>query len=212
MALRGLRLPWPGRPLARCRTRRGRLRKPVELEPPGDRRPERFAAGAAPGIPGRAEEVLELFESTRSTLPSLDRASGVGSWNSMFGFVEALYLCGSHEEAAALSTLVEGVLALVKLDHLRRPARGDPCRYRRRGGSSVGGGRTLLRHRPRGRRRCPTGSSWPTCRLHARMLLDRGGTGDDARAAEMLEALAAYRDFGMPAAAEAERLRSQALA
>ena len=51
-------------------------------------------------------------------------------------------------------------------------------------------------------------------RLHARMLLDRGGTGDDARAAEMLErALAAYRDFGMPAyATEAERLRSQALA
>ena len=51
-------------------------------------------------------------------------------------------------------------------------------------------------------------------RLHARMLLDRGDTGDYARAAEMLEkAQAAYRDFGMPAyAAEAERLRSQALA
>jgi len=51
-------------------------------------------------------------------------------------------------------------------------------------------------------------------RLHARMLLERGGTGDDARAAEMLEgALAAYRDFGMPAyAAEAERLRGRALA
>ena len=54
---------------------------------------------------GRAEEALELFESARSTLPSLDRASGIGSWNSMFGFVEALYLCGSHEEAAALSRL-----------------------------------------------------------------------------------------------------------
>ena len=49
-------------------------------------------------------------------------------------------------------------------------------------------------------------------RLHARMLLDRGGTGDHARAAEMLEdALAAYRGFGMPAYAdEAERLRTQA--
>jgi hypothetical protein len=51
-------------------------------------------------------------------------------------------------------------------------------------------------------------------RLHARMLLDRGGTGNGARAAEMLErALDAYRDFGMPAyAADAERLRGQALA
>jgi hypothetical protein len=49
-------------------------------------------------------------------------------------------------------------------------------------------------------------------RLHARMLLDRGGTGDQARAAEMLqEALAAYRVFGMPAyAAEAERLMHEA--
>ena len=47
------------------------------------------------------------------------------------------------------------------------------------------------------------------CRLHARMLLDRGGTGDHERAAEMLqEALSAYRTFGMPAyAAEAERLQ-----
>ncbi len=46
------------------------------------------------------------------------------------------------------------------------------------------------------------------CRLHARMLLDRGGSGDHERAAEMLEeALSAYRTFGMPAyAAEAERL------
>ena len=49
-------------------------------------------------------------------------------------------------------------------------------------------------------------------RLHARMLLDRGSTGDHARAAEMLEdALTAYRAFGMPAyAAEAERLQRQA--
>jgi hypothetical protein len=47
------------------------------------------------------------------------------------------------------------------------------------------------------------------CRLHARMLLDRGGTGDHERAAKMLqEALSAYRTFGMPAyAAEAERLQ-----
>ena len=51
-------------------------------------------------------------------------------------------------------------------------------------------------------------------RLHARMLLDRGGTGDHERAAEMLQqALVAYRAFGMPSyAAEAERLQNQARA
>jgi hypothetical protein len=49
-------------------------------------------------------------------------------------------------------------------------------------------------------------------RLQARMLLDRGGTGDQARAAVMLqEALSAYREFGMPAyAAEVENLLRQA--
>jgi hypothetical protein len=49
-------------------------------------------------------------------------------------------------------------------------------------------------------------------RLHALMLLDRGGSGDHRRAAEMLEeSLSAYRAFGMPAyAAEAERLSRQA--
>jgi tetratricopeptide (TPR) repeat protein len=49
-------------------------------------------------------------------------------------------------------------------------------------------------------------------RLHARMLLERGGDGDHARAAEMLEeAMSAYRTSGIPAyAAETERLLSQA--
>ena len=47
------------------------------------------------------------------------------------------------------------------------------------------------------------------CRLHARMLLDRGGAGRPRACRQMLqEALSAYRTFGMPAyAAEAERLQ-----
>jgi hypothetical protein len=51
-------------------------------------------------------------------------------------------------------------------------------------------------------------------RLEAKMLLDRGGNGDQERAAEMLEeAWSAYRSFGMPTfAAEAERLLGMAKA
>jgi hypothetical protein len=87
------------------------LRKAVEMEPPG-------AIGGQSGsllarhlaYQGRTEEVLELFESARSRLPSLEVASGIGSWNGMLGFIEALYLCGLNEEAAALSPLVEGLL------------------------------------------------------------------------------------------------------
>ena len=130
------------------------LRNAVELEPPGA-----FAGQSAAMLArhlayhGRADEVMELFESARSKLPSLDRVNGIGSWSCMLNFVEAFYLCGLHEEAAALSPLIEGVLELDKRwISYRRPASGDPCRSRRRGGSSVGGSRTPLRHRPRGRR------------------------------------------------------------
>jgi hypothetical protein len=52
---------------------------------------------------------MALFESaqSQSRLPNLERVNGIGSWNCMLGFVEALYLCGRYEEAAALSPLVE---------------------------------------------------------------------------------------------------------
>jgi hypothetical protein len=91
------------------------LRKAVELEPP-----TAFAGQSASllarhlAYQGRADEVMELFEAARSKLPSLDRVNGIGSWNSMLGFVEALYLCGLHDQAAALSPLVDRVLKLGK--------------------------------------------------------------------------------------------------
>ena len=193
------------------------FRNAVELEPPGAIGGQSVSLLARHlAYQGRAEEVLQLFESTRSTLPSLDRTSGVGSWNSMFGFVEALYLCGLNEEAAALSPLVEGVLA---------PGKGwitfDGRLVETRAGIAAAAARRweeAERYFAIAREvaaRMPNRLELADLnRLHARMLLDRGGTGDGARAAEMLErALAAYRDFGIPAyATEAERLRSQALA
>ena len=134
----------------------------------------------------------------------------------MFGFVEALYLCGRHEEAAALSPLVEGVLALgrdwITFDgRLVETRAGIAAAAARRWDEAeryFGIARKVAEQMSNRLELADLN------RLHARMLLDRGGNGDDARAAEMLEeALAAYRDFGMPAyAAEAERLRSQALA
>ena len=193
------------------------LRNAVELEPPGAIGGQSVSLLARHlAYQGRAEEVLELFESARPTLPSLDRASGIGSWNSMFGFVEALYLCGSHEEAAALSPLVEGVLAAgrgwITFDgRLVETRAGIAAAAARRWDDAE---RYFGMAREVAEQMSNRLELADLDRLHARMLLDRGGTGDDARAAEMLEeALAAYRDFGMPAyAAEAERLRSQALA
>ena len=83
---------WPPTGAAMPNAPRPSSERAVELEPPsaiGGQSVSLLAQHLA--YQGRAEEVLELFESTRSTLPSLDQASGVGSWNSMFGFVEALY-------------------------------------------------------------------------------------------------------------------------
>ena len=193
------------------------LRNAVELEPPGAIGGQSVSLLARHlAYQGRAEEVLELFESTRSTLPSLDRASGVGSWYSMFGFVEALYLSELYEEAAALSTLVEGVLARgnswITLDgRLVETRAGIAAAAARRWEEAE---RYFAIAREVATQMSNRLELADLNRLHARMLLDRGGTGDDARAAEMLEtALAAYRDFGIPAyATEAERLRGQALA
>ena len=159
---------------------------------------------------------MELFESALSRLPSLEVASGIGSWNGMLGFVEALYLCGLREEAAALSPLVEGVLELgrswLALDgRLVETRAGIAAAAARRWDDAE---RYFGMARKVAEQISNRLELADLNRLHARMLLDRGGTSNDARAAEMLErALAAYRDFGMPAyAAEAERLRSQALA
>jgi class 3 adenylate cyclase/tetratricopeptide (TPR) repeat protein len=193
------------------------LRKAVEMEPPG-------AIGGQSGsllarhlaYQGRTDEVMELFESARSGWPSLGVTSGIGSWNGMLGFVEALYLCELYEEAAALSPPVEGVLELGK-----RWITLDGRLVETRAGLVAAAARrwkTAERYFGLAREAAEQMSNRLELadlgRLHARMLLERGDTGDYARAGELLEkAVAAYRDFGMHAyAAEAERLQSQALA
>ncbi len=149
------------------------LRNAVELEPSGA-----FAGQSAAALArhlayyGRADEVMELFESARSKLPSLDRVNGIGSWSCLLNFVEAFCLCGLNEEAAALSPLLERVLELDKrwISYDGRLA-SDPCRSRRRDGSPLGGSRTPLRHRPRGRRAdaqsCRAGRPIPPTRSDA---------------------------------------------
>src|SRR5215207_3302951 len=191
------------------------LRNAVELEPQGA-----FAGQSAAVLArhlayyGRAEEVMDLFESARSKLPSLDRVNGIGSWSCLLNFVEAFYLCGLNEQAVALSPLVEGVL---KLDE--RWISYDGRLARTRAGLAAVTARRweeAERHfgiaREVAERMGNRVELADLCRVHARMLLDRGSVGDHERAAEMLqEAVSAYRTFGMPGyAAEAERLQAQA--
>jgi class 3 adenylate cyclase/tetratricopeptide (TPR) repeat protein len=192
------------------------LRRAVELEPPGA-----FAGQCAAVLArhlayhGRTDEVMELLESGRSKLPSLDRVNSWGSWMCLLNFVEACYLCGLYEQAASMAPLVERALELPGRNYV--PSGGrlvDTC---------AGLAATAARRWEEAERHFSIAREVAAqmsnrleladlCRLHARMLLDRGGTGDHERAAEMLkEALSAYSTFGMPAyAADAERLLRRA--
>ena len=178
------------------------LRNAVELEPTGA-----FAGQSAATLArhlayyGRADEVRELFESARSKLPSLDRVNGIGSWSCLLNFVEAFCLCGLTEEAAELSPLLERVL---ELDNRWISYDGRLARTRA-GLAAVTARRWEEAERHFGIAREIAEQMHnrvelaDLSRLHARMLLDRGGAGDHERAAEMLqEALVAYRAFGMP--------------
>jgi class 3 adenylate cyclase/tetratricopeptide (TPR) repeat protein len=193
------------------------LRNAVELEPPGA-----FAGQSGSllarqlAYQGRADEVMELFESaqSQSKLPSLDRVNGIGPWSCMLGFVEAFYVCGLYEQAASLEPLIERVLKLeerwITYDgRLVETRAGLVAAAARRWDEAE---RYFATARKVAEEMANRLELADLGRLHARMLLDRAGTGDHTRAAEMLEgALAAYRTFGMPAyAAESERLLRQA--
>ena len=191
------------------------LRNAVELEPTGA-----FAGQSAAVLArhlafyGRAEEVMELFESAQSKLPSLERVNGIGSWSCLLNFVEAFYQCGLNDEAAALSPLVELVLELDK----RWISFDGRLAVTRAGLVAAAAGRWEEAQRHFGLAReiaKQMGNRLELAdldRLEADVRLRRGAKGDRERAADMLqEALSAYRTFGMPAyAAEAERLRHQA--
>jgi len=193
------------------------LRTAVELEPTGA-----FAGQSAGTLArhlayyGRAHEVMELFESARSKLPILGQVNGIGSWACLLNFVEAFYMCDLKDEAAAMSPLVDEVLELDKRwisydGRLATTRAGLVAMMARRWEEAE---RHFTNAREVAEQMSNRVELADLSRLHAQLLLDRGGAGDQERAAGMLqEALSAYRTFGMPGyAAEAERLHRQAMA
>jgi class 3 adenylate cyclase/tetratricopeptide (TPR) repeat protein len=193
------------------------LRKAVELEP--------LSAYAGQSVSllarhlafhGRGDEVMQLFKSahSQSRLPSLDRVNGVGSWACMLGFVEAFYLCGLHDEAAALNPLVAGVLELserwmtfdCRLVETRAGLVAAAAHRWEEAERQFTIAREVAEQMPNRLEAADLN------RLYGQILLDRGAAGDHVRAAELLEeALSAYRAFGMPPyVAEVERLLRQA--
>ena len=190
------------------------LRKALELEPPSA-----YAGQTTCHLArhlahvGRFDEVWSLYESARSIFPTGEGTTGIGGWNCMLGFVEALYLSGFRDEAAGLLPLVEKALTLgpewLAFD-------GRLIRTRA-GVASAAAGRWDDAQRWFGEaldRALRTANEVEVAdvrHLHARVLLDRGRAEDAARATELLgQACQAYRAFGMPGyVAEVEGLLSR---
>jgi len=187
------------------------IRRAIQLEAPG------AFSGSSTSILvrhlahwGRAEEVMAIYQSERSKLPSPDRVNSHGSWVRLFGLVEALYICGFSDDAAALSPLVEKVLEhgpdWVTFDGrlvltCAGMAAAAGCRWEQ-------AERHFAEAELHAKRMNNLLEETELRRLRARMLLDREGPGDRALAAELLaEALIDYHKFGMPShAAETERM------
>ena len=194
-------------------TAEAELRQALELEPPSP-----YAGQTSCNLArhlahvGRFDEVRSLYESARWIFPTGEGTTGIGGWNCMLGFVEALYLSGFRDEAAALLPLVEKALTLgpewLSFD-------GRLIRTRA-GLAAAAAGRWDDAERwfdealDRALRTANEVEVADVRRLHARVLLDRGRREDSARAAELLgQACDAYRAFGMPSyVVEAEELLS----
>ena len=88
-----------------------RLRLAVELEPAAA-----FAGQSASilalhlAYAGRAEEAVQVVESLRPAFPVSGQVNTLGSWNVLFGSIEALAVAGRRDEAAALHPLVVDAL------------------------------------------------------------------------------------------------------
>jgi tetratricopeptide (TPR) repeat protein len=187
------------------------FRRAVELEPAGS------FSGSSTSIllrhlahTGHAEEVLAIYQSERPKLPYPDRVNSIGAWERLFGLVEALYVCGFSDDAAALSPLVENALEhgpdWINFDG--RLARTRAAVAATAGGRWEAAERHFAVSEEHAMRMKNRLEQTELRRLRARMLLDRDDPGDRALAAELLgEALIDYRKFGMPSyAAETERM------
>jgi hypothetical protein len=189
------------------------LRRAIAVEPPGA-----FSGQALSLLvrhlahTGRGEEVVNLFETHRSTFPEPGAVVTYGTWNCMLGLVEALYLSGHRSAAATLSPSIGHVLAA-------GPEWSSfDCRLlrTRAGIAAAAEGRWAEAEEHFTRAEEQAGRASNTLelvdlrRLRAQVLVDRRGPGDEARADELLSlALAEYRRLGMAGyAAQVERTRA----
>jgi len=133
-----------------------------------------------------------------------------GAWSCLLAIVEALYLCGFRDDAAALSPLVDRALEegpdWLSFDGRLVETRAGVA------ATAAGSWEAAERHYSTAQQHAQRMNNpleeTELRYLRARMFIDRNGRDDRAQAAELLQqALVDYRGFGMPSySAEMERM------
>ena len=151
-----------------------------------------------------------MYESAQPRFPSPSRVNSHGAWSCLLAIVEALYLCGFRDEAAALSPLVDRALEegpdWLSFDGRLVETRAGVA------ATAAGCWEAAERHYSTAQQHAQRMNNpleeTELRYLRARMLIDRNGGDDRSQAAELLQqALLDYRRFGMPSySAEMERM------
>jgi class 3 adenylate cyclase/tetratricopeptide (TPR) repeat protein len=177
------------------------FRTAAALEPPA------AFSGASPSLlalhlahEGRADEVMQLYEDHRESLPTLGQVNSLGSYNFVTGGSEALYLIGRNEEAAALLPLLEEGLER-GIDWITFDASFLKTRAAIAAAAAGRWDKAEIYYRESLERSEEMGNRIEAAdvrRLWAKMLLDRNDAGDRERAADLLKLAAeSYRDMDM---------------
>jgi tetratricopeptide (TPR) repeat protein len=162
----------------------------------------RAARNSGLGLTG----LLRIIRETRSMrtqrpLPRAGRPNTIAAWTMLFAAVEGLAVLGEKAEAAKLYPLV---LEAMKAGTFFRPY--DLRLIDTLAGIAAGAGRKWAEAEEHFRTALRRAEELPHVieqpearRWYARMLIDRDGPGDRAKARELLtEAIAMYREIGMP--------------
>lgn len=177
------------------------LRRAAELEAPGAFSGQgRTHLAVHLAEAGRTEEVLAIAAEQRAALPPPGTVNSLGRWNAITGMVEALYVAGRPDEAAAFLPLVEEAAGLdvswVAFDGRLLETRAA---------IAAAAGRRWDAAEEYFRLARGLAASMPNRveqadvrRFHALMLLDRDGPGDRQGARELLgEAIESYEEIGL---------------
>jgi hypothetical protein len=151
---------------------------------------------------GRSDEVHAVLEGRRGVLPRPGRPNGLGPWCLPDAAVEALWVIGDREGAAAFYPLVReymettGAIVHILNPHLVERMAGIGAAASGQRGAAEEHFRTALRQAEE----LPFEiESAETRRCYAEMLLEWNGTGDRDQARSLIdEALPIYRRVGMP--------------